>query len=112
MKNEVYLIPDKNTLSSLCSLIRDYCSTKTLVVHRQHPDPLWIADCPLCGDFCVRAPSHQLVSEHWFVLPCLQLSFLAILLLFIQSGLFSRCVFAQTSLWRFCFGELCEDQTG
>jgi hypothetical protein len=48
----MYQIPDKNTFSSLCSLIRDYCSTKTLALCRQHRDPLWIANCPPCGDLC------------------------------------------------------------
>jgi hypothetical protein len=44
---------------------------------------------------------NKLVSEHWFVLPCLQPSFIVVLLLFVQSNLFPRCAFAQSLLGDF-----------
>jgi hypothetical protein len=42
--------------------------------------------------------ANKLVSEHWFVLPCFQPSFVVVLLMFVRFGLFPRCAYAQPSL--------------
>jgi hypothetical protein len=65
MKNGMYLILDKTTLSSLCSLIRDYCSTKTLTVHRHHRDLFGLLIVLLVAIF-VLFRVFELPANNWY----------------------------------------------
>jgi hypothetical protein len=52
VENRIFFSRQKHSSLSLCSLICEYCSTRTLTVHCQYRDPLWIADCFLCDVYC------------------------------------------------------------